>query len=98
MVHYNGHQNQHVLQYWKVLLDFRKIIITVFVWLPSPTVKPPKPRHLLHTFIFFSLYNTHVVHIPLVNLNAHLSTIKLTSDLSSALIHGCNDCVHTMAD
>ena len=78
MVHYNGHQTQHVLQYWWVLLDFQKIIITVLVWLPSPTVKPPEPLHLLHTFIFLSSNNTHVVHTTHVNLNAHPNNIKFT--------------------
>jgi len=85
-----------VLQNWRGLLDFQKIIITLFVWLPSPTVKPPEPRHLLHTFIFFSSSNTHVDHTPHVNLNAHPYKIKFTNVLSSPLIHGCKDYVENM--
>ena len=98
MVCYNCHQTQHVLQYWRVLLDFQRIIITVFIWLPSPTVKPPEPRHSLHTFTFFSSNNIHVVHTPHVNLNAHPNKIKLTNVVSSPLIHMCKDCVQTMVE
>ena len=98
MVHYNGHQTQHVLQYWRVLLDFQKIIITVFIWLHSPTVKAPESRHLLHTFTFFSYNNIHVVHTSHVNVNAHPNKMKLTYVLTSPLIHRCKDCVQTMVD
>jgi len=80
------------------LSDFLRIVITVFIWLPSPTVKPPETLHLLHNFIFFSSNNTHVFHTPHVNLNAHTNNIKLTNVLSSPLIHRCKDCVQTLVE
>ena len=55
-------------------------------------------RHLLHTFIFFSSNNIHVVHTSNVNLNEQTNKMKRTNVLSSPLIHRCKDCVQTMVD